>query len=450
MARVIPDPLMTVPEKSPPLWRQLQVAVEVLLAVDAGQSGSVALDAVAPEMRAGVQSLAFQAWRQWGRARALRVQLAKRAPLEHANTLLCLALALMWDAQAAAYDEFTLVNQTVEAAKRTPAVKLQANFINACLRRYIREREVLLSRTDAAPDAYWNHPLWWIKRLQRDHPSGWQGLLTAANRHPPMTLRVNRRELTAADYLQHLQNAGIAARHVCGAHIELAHAQPVSALPGFALGWVSVQDGAAQLAAPLLLEGPALGPEARVLDACAAPGGKTAHLLELCDARVTSLELDARRAQKIDQTLQRLRLTAQVRCADAADIAAWWDGHAFDRILLDAPCTASGVVRRHPDIRWLRRESDLEQLAAEQRKLLRALWPLLKPGGRLLFCTCSIFRVEGSEQVQSFLANNNDAKLLPSPGHLLPQTAPVPPNVADNGLGDHDGFFYALFEKTSL
>ena len=449
MAPSVTNIPMTESEKSPPLWRQLQVTVDVLLAVEAGKSGSTVMETVAPELRAGVQALAFHGWRQWGRARALRGALAKRAPPAQADALLCLALALMWDPSIAPYDEFTMVNQTVEAAKRTAAMKAQANFINACLRRFIREREALLAHTSTSLEAQWNHPLWWIKRLQRDHPSSWQTLLAAANLHPPMTLRVNQRQISCENYLRHLQEAGIEVSAQAGARIELAQAVPVLGLPGFAHGWVSVQDGAAQLAATLLLAGSALGPDARVLDACAAPGGKTAHLLELGDARVTALEIDAQRAQKIGQTLQRLGLEAQVVCADAADTPAWWDGKAFDRILLDAPCTASGIVRRHPDIRWLRRETDLDQLAAEQRELLRALWPLLQPGGRLLFCTCSIFRVEGAEQVQAFLANNKDARLLPSPGHLLPQTAPPAPIVADNGFGDHDGFFYALFEKTS-
>jgi 16S rRNA (cytosine967-C5)-methyltransferase len=448
MAVVMDTSCMTEIEKSPPLWRQLQAAVQVLIAVDSGQSGSAALEKVVPELRAAAQSLCFHAWRHWGRATALRAQLAKKAPPAQANTLLCLALALMWDAQAAVYDEFTLVNQTVEAAKRTPAIKPQAHFINACLRRFLREREALVQGTDTSPESRWNHPHWWIKRLQADHPERWEALLASANKHPPMTLRVNHRKISTDEYLLHLKGDGIAVRSHSGARVELVNAVPVSALPGFSIGWASVQDGAAQLAAPLLLKEFPLGRESRVLDACAAPGGKTAHLLELSDAQVIALEVDPQRAEKITQTLVRLGLNAEVVCADAGDVKSWWDGQLFDCILLDAPCTASGIVRRHPDIRWLRRDTDLEQLASEQRRLLRALWPLLKVGGRLLFCTCSIFRTEGSSQVQSFLDNNKDARLLPSPGHLLPQTATEATELADNGLGDHDGFFYALFEKT--
>ena len=227
---------------------------------------------------------------------------------------------------------------------------------------------------------------------------------------------------------------------------------PVRAIAGFDAGEVSVQDAAAQLAAPLLLQGLGCADGApvatlRILDACAAPGGKTAHLLERADAQVTALEIDPARCERIHETLQRLGLQARVIAADARDPAQWWDGHAFDAILLDAPCTASGIVRRHPDVRWLRRETDIAQLAAQQAALLSALWPLLKPGGRLLYCTCSVFRAEGEEQAQTFVAHNTDAVLRPAPGHLVPQTAAKHNSVQDNLEGDHDGFYYALLEK---
>jgi 16S rRNA (cytosine967-C5)-methyltransferase len=221
----------------------------------------------------------------------------------------------------------------------------------------------------------------------------------------------------------------------------------VQQIPGFSQGLVSVQDAAAQLAAPLLLHG--LPPRAglRLLDACAAPGGKTAHLLELADADVTALDIDPLRCRRIEDNLQRLGLQARVLAADAGQPQSWWDGQAFDAILLDAPCTASGIVRRHPDVRWLRRESDVSQLAAQQARLLQTLWPLLKPGGRLLYCTCSVFRAEGEAQVQAFLAHNTGARLLPSPGHLWPTLARKSDAVTDNQLSDHDGFYYALLEK---
>jgi 16S rRNA (cytosine967-C5)-methyltransferase len=207
-----------------------------------------------------------------------------------------------------------------------------------------------------------------------------------------------------------------------------------------------VQDAAAQMAAPLLLQGMSADPGLRVLDACAAPGGKTAHLLELRDCDVTALDIDPERCVRIEQTLQRLGLQARVVAADAAKPAQWWDGRLFDAILLDAPCTASGIVRRHPDVRWLRRESDVAQLAAIQAQLLKTLWPLLKPGGRLLYCTCSVFRSEGERQIQTFLAHNTQARLLPSPGHLLPYLAAGSDGVTDNQDSDHDGFYYALLE----
>jgi 16S rRNA (cytosine967-C5)-methyltransferase len=222
---------------------------------------------------------------------------------------------------------------------------------------------------------------------------------------------------------------------------------PVGQLPGFASGRVSVQDLAAQLAAPLLLGGLAVQSVGRVLDACAAPGGKTGHLLELGVQHVTALDVDAGRCERIRQNLARLGLAAEVLAADAARPDLWWDGKPFDAILLDAPCTASGIVRRHPDVRWLRRESDIAQLAALQRKLLQALWPLLAPGGRMLYCTCSLFLAEGAEQVQTFLAHNTDATLLPSPGHLIPANSAKQGLVPDNQLGEHDGFFYALLQK---
>ena len=235
----------------------------------------------------------------------------------------------------------------------------------------------------------------------------------------------------------------------CG--LVLGKAMAVSQIPGFADGLVSVQDAAAQLAAPLLLGSPqahgAAVTRLRVLDACAAPGGKTAHLLELSDAHVTALDIDPARCVRIEQTLQRLGLQARIITADAGKPEQWWDVTLFDAILLDAPCTASGIVRRHPDIRWLRRETDVAQLAEIQRNLLNTLWKLVKPGGRLLYCTCSVFKAEGADQVQTFLAHHTDALLLPSPGHLMPRFAANPEGVPDNSPDDHDGFFLALLEK---
>jgi 16S rRNA (cytosine967-C5)-methyltransferase len=438
---------------APALWRQLQQVAAALAAIRAGASGGVALDAVDPELRPGVQALLFHALRWLGRGEALRRHLARRTPPPAADALLCTALALGWDAAHAPYEPFTLVDQTVEAAKRQSGTRAQASFINACLRRFLRERDELVAATDREPVAQWNHPRWWIERLRRAHPQAWQRVLEADNTAAPLTLRINASKTTVDQYLPGLAAINLGARRVGETGVELARARPVQQLPGFEAGEFSVQDAAAQLAAPLLLEGLAApGPAPlRVLDACAAPGGKTAHLLERGGDRVavTALEVDAARSRRIDETLARLGLSADVRVADASRPADWWDGQPYDGILLDAPCTASGIVRRHPDVRWLRRESDIEQLALQQAMLLAALWPLVRPGGRLLYCTCSVFREEGSAQIDAFLAHNTDARLLPSPGHLLPQSGAGVRGVLENDLGEHDGFFYALLEKRS-
>lgn len=434
-------------EERIPLWRQLQATATAIQAVRNGASGTAAVEDIPLDMRPGVQALAFRVWRNLGRAEALRKQLAAKQPPPAADALLCVALALSWSDTEAPYDVFTLVNQAVEAAKRSASAKAQANFINACLRRFLRERDSLVARTDKDGVAFWNHPTWWIERVQHERPLHWQVILSAANAHAPMTLRVNVRKTSAVEYLQTLQNAGIAAHLVGASAIVLDKPLPVQRIPGFEAGVVSVQDAAAQMAAPLLLEGTLPGCRLHILDACAAPGGKTGHLLELIDGDVTALEIAPRRTARIAQNIERLGLTARVLTADALNPQAWWDGALFDAILLDAPCTASGIVRRHPDVRWLRREADIEQLATLQRKILQTLWPLLRPGGKLLYCTCSIFLAEGDGQVQTFLANNTDAALLPSPGHLLPGNKANAGGVQDNHASDHDGFYYALIQK---
>ena len=412
---------------------------------------TAAIDAVPKELRPGAQALSFQSMRWWGRAVALRKCLARKAPPAQADALLCTALALSWQDELAPYPVHTLVNQAVEAARRHKDMRPQAPFINACLRRFLREREALLAQTQTDITAQWNHPAWWIKRLQADHPTHWQEILQAAQSAAPMTLRVSDQYHDVAAYLQVLEGHGIAAKAVGEAGVQLTKAVPVQLLPGFAQGHVSVQDAAAQLAAPLLLKGLKKSNQAlRLLDACAAPGGKTGHLLE-CDpgAQVIALDVDPVRCERIQQNLDRLKVQAQIIAADAAHTADWWDGQSFDGILLDAPCTASGIGRRHPDVRWLRRETDVAQLANIQAKLLKALWPLVKPGGRLLYCTCSVFKAEGETQIQTFVQHNTDALILPSPGHLTPSGTPSDASLRDNGMGEHDGFYYALLEKRS-
>ncbi|MEP6792050.1 MAG: 16S rRNA (cytosine(967)-C(5))-methyltransferase RsmB, partial [Ramlibacter sp.] len=341
-----------------PLWRQLQAAAAVLAAVRAGESATPALGRVEGGLRPGAQALVFQALRNLGRADALRRLLARRAPPPQADALLCTALALAWNEADAPYEVFTLVDQAVEAAKRDAATRAQASFINACLRRFLREREALVDASGKDPVAQWNHPRWWIDRLKQDHPQQWQAILRASNAQPPMTLRVNQRKSTPAGYLRSFFAMDSTA-HAVGEHgLVLERPRPVHEIAGFDEGVVSVQDAAAQLAAPLLLRELPPGAPLRILDACAAPGGKTAHLLELADAHVVALDVDPARCQRIHETLARLGLAAEVVTADAGQPASWWDGVAFDGILLDAPCTASGIVRRHPDVRWLRRETD--------------------------------------------------------------------------------------------
>ena len=379
-----------------------------------------------------------------GQAQAAREWLAPKAPPKSIDALLLSALALLWRDGEAPYADHTLVDHAVGTIRqRRPA---SAAFVNAVLRRFLREQPAVLAAVQRTVPGRHNHPAWWVERLQADWPAHWQALLAANDRRPPMTLRVNRRRGSVADYLARLQAAGLAGQAV-GAHgVVLDTPCPVSRLPGFAEGDVSVQDASAQIAAPLLLEGAALPPGARVLDACAAPGGKTAHLLELADLDVLALDQDATRLARVDDTLRRLHLQAITRHGDAGRPDTWWDGQPFDAILLDAPCTASGIVRRHPDVRWLRRATDVPALAAVQAQLLDALWPLLKPGGRLLYCTCSVFKAEGQAQIDAFLQRQSGAHPLAapkSPGHLLP----LPDNGQADATASGDGFYYALLHK---
>lgn len=460
-----------------PLWRQLQGAASLLLAVRDGQSMTSALLDVDAQLRPGVQALGFHALRWLGRAEALRQQLAKRPPPPEADALLCVALALAWNENIAptlattcaalppegahfsrggpsensapSYSDFVLVDQAVEAAKRSEATTHQASFINGCLRRFLRERVELVAKTDANPQAVWNHPQWWIDRLRKDHPEQWQAILRANNAKASLVLRINIQKTTVAQYIHALTAMNIEAQTVGDYGVVLAQAVAVPSLPGYADGHFSVQDAAAQIAAPLLMKALAAQANLNILDACAAPGGKTAHLLELGAARVTALDIDGRRTGRISQNLARLGLQAQIVVGDAAQPKAWWDGQLFDGILLDAPCTASGIVRRHPDVRWLRRPTDIAQLANVQAQLLEALWLLLKPGGAMVYCTCSVFRAEGDSQIQTFLAHHTNARLMPSPGHLLPQSSASGVVIPDNLTGEHDGFYYALFQKHS-
>ena len=426
------------------LRHDLLAAATLLGGVLQGQSLAAALPQLAARQRwtaaerAAAQALGFEALRGLGRARELLRLLQPRRikppPLEH---LLLVALALLSLPQPRPYADHTLVFEAVQACGEQPRLAHARGLVNALLRRAQAQRESLLQQALQVEQARYNHPQWWIDACRAAWPGEWQAMLELAALPPPMTLRVNRRWGSREQYLQHLREAGLDADAPPQPGLEqalvLGRAVPVQQLPLFESGAVSVQDASAQLAAGLLDVADGM----RVLDACAAPGGKTAHILELADCRLLALERDPDRAPRIADTLRRLRLApAQVVVADSAQPQSWWDGEAFDRILLDAPCSASGISRRHPDIRWLRRREDIDALAAAQRALLSALWPLLRPGGRLLYATCSVFPAEGPEQAQDFLASHDDALALVAPGQILPGRSP-----------ERDGFFYALFAK---
>ena len=437
----------------PPLSQQLVWTARTVEAVLAGRSLSEALPRVPAEWRPGVQALVFHGLRHWGEARALVARLTDRPPAPTVLALLGVALTLCVPSDAPLYPAHTVVDQAVAAVALLRLGRGAAGLVNACLRRYLREASVLQDDLQQDAEARWNHPFWWIKRLRRDHPLHWQAMLAASQQPGAMTLRVNRRQIGRDAYLSALQGAGMAAQPWGEDGVVLHRPVAVERLPGWAEGWVSVQDAAAQLAAPLLLGTEGLSPGARVLDACAAPGGKTAHLLECADLDLLALDVSPPRCERIRDNLRRLQLQAEVRAVDAAQPATWGDGRPFDAILLDAPCTASGIVRRHPDVRWLRRPEDVDHLAAQQQRLLTTLWPLLRPGGRLLYATCSVFRAEGEGQVRAFMAAHPDAERLPAPGHLMPgqswppQPAQAPALLGDNAAGGLDGFFYALLQR---
>ncbi len=449
---------------APPLHRLLANTADAVQAVRDGHSLTDWLSRCPADVRPGVQALSFTVLRRLGAAQAVRAVLAPRNPPARVDALLVTALALLWPGDTA-YADHTLVDQAVHAVRqRAPN---SAGFVNAVLRRFLREREALVAAAEADPVARFNHPRWWQERLRGDWPSAWEGLLDANQQRPPMTLRVNPAHDSVDTYLARLREAGIDA-HRAGAlfpqAVVLDEPRPVQALPGFDDGHASVQDASAQLAAPLLLgqrpprdlaSGEAwnvLGEGARVLDACAAPGGKTAHLQELAGncLDLLALDADAKRLERVRQNLQRLELAGAVRAADARDTAAWWDGRPFDGILLDAPCSASGIVRRHPDVRWLRRPEDIPALARTQSELLEALWPLLKPGGRLLYATCSVFKSEGQDQIDAFLQRHGDARSRQfdqGAGHLLPLADNASQDFAPGGAAVTDGFYYALLQK---
>jgi len=430
------------PSQAPPLWRLLLSCATAVQAVEAGQSLTECLTTVNPALRPGTQALAFTVMRRLGWANALMTALVPRKPSVEVRALLLTVFTLADDDS---YTSHTLVNQAVQACKHiSPAA---SGLVNAVLRRYLREKTQWDTRLAQEPIAHWSHPDWWIKKLQHDWPDQWQAILQANNQPPPMTLRVNNRKVSRDDYLAQLNAADLSASPVGEDGVVLHRAVPVQRLPGFDEGHLSVQDSHAQLAGSLLL-GAGLTAGSRVLDACSAPGGKTAHLLERIDAQVLAIDIDAKRLKRVDENLVRLGLQATTLAADAAQPSTWWDGQAFDAIVLDAPCSASGIVRRHPDVRWLRRPSDLDTLSKLQHELLDALWPLLKPGGLMLYCTCSVFKQEGHQVIDAFMQRQSQAEALNAPGHMLPVVEYSAENCSQTPAGD--GFFYALLRKVAV
>ena len=388
----------------------------------------------APDGLATVQNLAYGALRHAGRLHFYLTSLCDR-PLTPTGLTGHLLVGL-YELEAGENPAYAVVNETVAGvAERYPRAR---GFANAVLRNFQRRRTELEGAALADPEARWNLPLWWLERLQAQYPRDWQAIVSVQNAHPPMTLRVNTRLGSVADYLGQLEAAGIAARQIDPQSVTSAllldRPVPVSELPGFYQGLVSVQDLGAQWAAIHL--GAQSGE--RVLDGCAAPGGKTGQLLELQDIDLVALDSDAERLVRVQENLDRLGLRAQLVAGDAANTVDWWDGIPFDRILLDAPCTASGVVRRHPDGKWLKRPEDVQQLVRQQRRLLDALWPLLNPGGTLLYATCSLFHEENADQVAAFLDRHPDAHADPVTGTRSGQILPSP---------EMDGFFYARLHK---
>jgi 16S rRNA (cytosine967-C5)-methyltransferase len=420
------------------------LAAHVVGRVLAGRSLDSELTAVwrqhatlSPQQRGAVQDVAYGTLRHLGYVDAAIDSLLSR-PLTDlpVRNLLQVTLYQLMHTKAHSY---AIVNHAVPAAARLGFPKAQG-LVNAVLRNFLRRRDELDAAINATDLGRYSYPQWWIDRVTAEYPQTWREILDAGNARPPLTLRVNRRKIARDDYLEILQLQDIAAHAVGLQGIVIEKPRPVSLLPGFTEGQVSVQDAGAQLAAELLDAGDGM----RVLDACAAPGGKAAHLLELADIDLTAADIDAQRLQRVTENLTRLSLNAKLMQADAGNPAAWSNTGHFDRILADVPCTASGVVRRHPDIKWLRKPGDIAAMGKRQAQILDTLWQLLGRGGKLLYATCSVFSEENGRQVEQFTARHPDARqiavafpaegLRHSHGQLFPDAA-------------HDGFFYALLEK---
>lgn len=387
-----------------------------------------------PAQRAALQDLSYGTLRYFGQLDGL-LSLLLHKPLsdQRIRHLLLVALYQLQYTKAASH---AVVDHAVRVAQMQH-VKV-SGLVNAILRSFLREQAQLLVQVRQRDEARDNHPHWWIAELQSQYGERAAGILAAGNQHPPMTLRVNQRRVSVADYQQQLEQQGITAAIISPQALQLDKPVGVDKLPGFFTGLVSVQDAGAQCAARLLDVQDGM----RVLDVCAAPGGKTAHLLELANIEMLAVDKEATRLQRVAENLQRLGLAAELKAGDATQPSDWWDGRLFQRILADVPCSASGVVRRHPDIKWLRRHTDIASFAKQQLDILRTMWTLLEPQGKLLYATCSVFQQENEQVVSAFLSEQRNAQRLAvnlphnSSGQLLPNDK-------------HDGFFYALLHKTA-
>lgn len=410
-------------------------ASRIVAQVLEGRSLTESIESLLREMpagigRAAVHDLSYQTLRDYGWVHFIVKSLVEKPP----STVLVVALLYVTLSDLRRRTRsYVAVDQAVRAARLLGCHNL-AGFVNAVLRNYLRQADVLERAVQQDPVAMWRHPDWWIAQIRASYPDGWESILRAGNQHPPLTLRVNRRRIDASEYLDVLAVQGLAARQVGEHAIRLDVPLPVTAIPGFAQGLVSVQDAGAQRAAVYLFPKAAQ----RVLDACSAPGGKTAHLLEMADCDLTAIDNDPRRCVRVKETLRRLGLNARVLEGDATQLGGWWDGKPFDRVLADAPCSASGIARRRPDIKWHRRASDLAGYAATQSRMLDTLWGILAPGGRLLYSTCSLFSTENGARIERFLDDHADARAVELTGLKKGQLIPG---------DDNDGFYYALLEK---
>ena len=417
---------------SPALAESLAAAARAVDGVLSGASLNAGLETIRPRiLRAAAQDLSFNALRGFGLVDAALERLLERPLMDQVvRALLLAALAELFNRPQSAH---AVVHQAVEATSLLGQPRARG-LVNAVLRNFLRQGTQLRDEIEKTDSGRFRHPQWWIDRVRIAYPAHWEEVLRAANAHPPMTLRVNMRRASVEGYLEKLAQADTRARAIGGAAVLLERPCRVDALPGFAEGEVSVQDKGAQAAAPLLNVEPGM----RVLDACAAPGGKAAHLLELVECELLAVDISRERALRIDENFSRLGLKGTVLVGDAARPPTFWDGRPFDRVLADVPCSASGVVRRHPDILWLRRETDIAGFAAAQARLLEALWQLLIPGGTLLYATCSVFPEENGLQVRSFLGRHPEALAMPLAGVENGQILPG---------SDTDGFYYALLQK---